>query len=138
MLNLSLIHPEILWALGRSGHGSRIVIADGNYPFATKVGPSAKLVFLNLRPGVLTVTEVLSSLIHVCSFEAGDVMVPDQGPEPAIFSEFRSLLPGVSLAEHSRFEFYDEAMDPHVTLLIATGDQRLFANLILTVAVADS
>lgn len=35
MLKTELLHPEVLEALGTSGHGSRVLIADGNYPFAT-------------------------------------------------------------------------------------------------------
>jgi L-fucose mutarotase/ribose pyranase (RbsD/FucU family) len=36
MLKGTLIHPQILEALGRAGHGSQILIADGNYPIATE------------------------------------------------------------------------------------------------------
>jgi len=35
MLHGILILPEILETLGSAGHGSQILIADGNYPFAT-------------------------------------------------------------------------------------------------------
>ena len=36
MLRYQLLHPEILAALGGAGHGSQILIADGNYPFETR------------------------------------------------------------------------------------------------------
>ena len=39
MLKTRLLHPEILNALARAGHGSRVLIADGNYPFATEAAP---------------------------------------------------------------------------------------------------
>ena len=42
MLKGKLIHPEILDALGKAGHGSKILIADGNYPFATAAAPRAR------------------------------------------------------------------------------------------------
>ena len=48
MLKTPLIHPDILRALGRAGHGSQILIADGNYPAGTTLGPNAELVSLNL------------------------------------------------------------------------------------------
>ncbi len=48
MLKSKLLHPEILEALGRAGHSSKILIADGNYPFATQLGPNARLISLNL------------------------------------------------------------------------------------------
>ena len=40
MLDLPLIHPDILRVLGRAGHGSQVLIADGNYPFRTTLGPT--------------------------------------------------------------------------------------------------
>ncbi|HOS03406.1 MAG TPA: RbsD/FucU domain-containing protein, partial [Candidatus Hydrogenedentes bacterium] len=35
MLKQRLIHPEILDALAAAGHGSKILITDGNYPAST-------------------------------------------------------------------------------------------------------
>jgi L-fucose mutarotase len=62
-------------------------------------------------------------------------MTPDGGAEPAIFAEFRSLLPGVELAPLSRFDFYDAACGPDLALGVATGERRLYANLLLTIGV---
>src|SRR3982751_2676169 len=92
MLRYQLLHPEILAALGGAGHGSQILIADGNYPFETRSNPNARRVFLNLAPGLLTATDVLSVLVDAVSVEAAHVMVPDAGDEPPIFGEFRSIL----------------------------------------------
>jgi len=74
MLKSRLIHPEILAALGRAGHGSRVLIADGNYPAATTLGPNARLVHLNLAPGQLGATEVLSALLSAIPVEQAAVM----------------------------------------------------------------
>ncbi len=38
MLKTKLTHPEILQALARAGHGSRVLIADGDYPVGTMIG----------------------------------------------------------------------------------------------------
>ena len=133
MLHGTLIHPEILDALGRAGHGSKILIADGNYPFATAIGPRARQVFLNLRPGLLRVTDVLAVLVTAIPIETADVMMPD-GAEPPIFTEFRSLLP-VPLQPLDRFAFYAAARDESLALLIATGEQRIYANILLTIGV---
>src|SRR5215204_6495158 len=92
MLKGQLIHPEILDALGRAGHGSKIVIADGNYPFATAVAPHAKQVFLNLRPGLVNATDVLAALVQAIPVEAAHVMAPPDGVPP-IFAEFSAILP---------------------------------------------
>ena len=52
MLTTRLLHPEILAALGEAGHGAQVLIADGNYPLATRSNPDAYRVFLNLEPVV--------------------------------------------------------------------------------------
>ena len=51
MLKGKLLHPQILHALARAGHGAKVLISDGNYPHWPKHGPNAEVVFLNLGPG---------------------------------------------------------------------------------------
>jgi L-fucose mutarotase len=135
VLRYKLLHPEILAALGAAGHGSQALIADGNYPFSTGAAAGARRVFLNLAPGMLRVTDVLAVLADALPIEAAHVMVPDSGPMPAIFDEFRALLPGLALQEYNRFPFYEAARSPNVALVIATGEQRIYANLLLTIGV---
>ncbi len=145
MLQGRLIHPQILSALGRAGHGSQVLIADGNYPFSTRLGPRAELVSLNLAPGLVTCTQVLEALLTAIPIEAAAVMaVPREGPhalgrEPEIWQEFRTLLQAagcdVPLEEIERFQFYDKAGTADVALTIATGERRVFANLLLTIGV---
>jgi L-fucose mutarotase len=135
MLRYKLIHPQILAALGGAGHGSQVLIADGNYPFATGAPASAQRVYLNLAPGLLTVTDVLAALVDAIPVEAAHVMVPDTGPEPSIFAEFRTLLPHLSLQPLGRFAFHDAARSPDTTLVIATGERRVYANILLTIGV---
>jgi L-fucose mutarotase len=135
MLQGTLIHPEILHVLGRAGHGSQVLIADGNYPFSTGASPRAARVFLNLSPGLLTATDVLRVVAGAIPIEAAAVMVPD-GPEPPIFAEFRALLPaGMELRPTERFAFYAAARGEDVALVIATGEQRVYANILLTIGV---
>lgn len=135
MLKTTLLHPEILFALGSAGHGSQILIADGNYPFATKSNPAAERVFLNLRPGLVDASEVLRALAGAIPVEAAQVMATADGSEPAIWAEFRDLLPGLPLEPLERFAFYDAASTSDVALVIATGEQRIYANLLLTIGV---
>ena len=135
MLNHTLIHPAILEALGSAGHGSRILIADGNYPASTKCGVNSDLVYLNLRPGFPTVTEVLDVLLTAIPVEGAMVMAPDDGPEPPIFAEFRERLAPVALSPCDRFQFYDEAGSSDTCLTIVSGEQRIYANLLLTIGV---
>lgn len=136
MLTYPLLHPEILSALGSAGHGAQILIADGNYPLVTRTNPRAVRVYLNLAPGLVTVTDVLKVMIDAVPIEAAVVMGPDSNSVPSIFREFRRMLPKpLKLEQVGRYDFYDAAGSPDVALAIATGEQRLYANILLTIGV---
>ena len=135
MLKTRLLHPEILKALGEAGHGAQVLIADGNYPLRTGSNAVAHRVYLNLAPGLLTVTDVLDVLVDAIPIEAAHVMGPDGGEEPGIFAEFRAMLPETPLQRLGRFQFYDMARGPDLALAISTGEQRIYANLLLTIGV---
>lgn len=92
MLRGKLLHPEMLDALGRAGHGTKVLIADGNYPFGTGAHPRARRVFLNLCPGVVSVPDVLGVLVDAIPIEVASVMMPPDA-EPPIFGDFRRMLP---------------------------------------------
>ena len=81
MIKGKLIHPQILSVLGKAGHGSTILIPDGNYPFVTNANPSAERVYLNLMPGMVTVTDVLSAVMSVTPIESAHVMSRHDGEE---------------------------------------------------------
>ncbi len=136
MLKYRLIHPQLLGALGRAGHGSRILIADSNYPHVTGAPPQAERVFLNLAPGLLSATEVLKVLLDAVPVETAYAMLMDNGQEAPIVAEFRALLPkGAEFKTLERFAYYDAVKSPDTILVIATGEQRLYANLLLVVGV---
>jgi L-fucose mutarotase len=88
MLRTPLLHPQISEALARAGHSSKVLLADSNYPAATKLGPNARLVHLNVAPGLVNATDILRVLVEAIPIEAAEVMVPQDGPEPEIFAEF--------------------------------------------------
>jgi L-fucose mutarotase len=136
MLKTRLLHPEILKALAGAGHGSKVLVADGNYPFGTGGPAEAARVHLNLAPGLVQVTDVLKVLLEAIPVEAAEAMRPAEGPEPAIFAEFRQILgPGLPLRSLGRLEFYEAARHRDTALVIATGEQRIYANLLLTIGV---
>ncbi len=136
MIDAKLIHPQILNALGKAGHGATILIPDGNYPVATNAHPRAERVYLNLAPGLATVTDVMEAVLSVTPVEAAHVMRRDDGAEPSIYADFRRLLPeDVELSPLERFAFYDEAKKDNCCLVIATGEQRIYANILLTIGV---
>jgi L-fucose mutarotase len=136
MLKSKLTHPQILAALGCAGHGSQVLIADGNYPFATGARPDAPHVYLNLTRGSAPADEVLAVLAEAIPIEAAHVMMPFDGVEAPIFDDFRRLLPqSVELQFLERFAFYEASRSRDVALVIATGEQRIYANILLTIGV---
>ena len=135
MLKSQLLHPEILRALAGAGHGSQVLIADGNYPASTGSNPLAAHVYLNLAPGLVTATDIARAVASAIPIEAAYVMQTHDGSEPAIWQDFRQILPGISLQPVERFAFYNAGRRPDVCLVIASGEQRIYANLLLTIGV---
>ncbi|MCC6423182.1 MAG: transporter [Phycisphaerales bacterium] len=145
MLKHQLLHPQITAALARGGHTSKVLISDGNFPHGSRRGPNAEVVYLNLRAGLPTVTDVLEVLTTAIPIERADVMdYARTGPyalsaDPEIWADFRRLLQSTDcrgeLTKIERFAFYDAASTHDVMLTIATGEQRIYANLLLTIGV---
>lgn len=134
MLRTTLIHPPLLAALAALGHGSKLLVADGNYPAATARPPGSTVIHLNVAPGMLTVTEVLTVLLTAINAEEAIVMAPPPDQPAPVHDEFATLLgPGVPLHRLGRFEFYDAVRSDDTGLIIATGEERIYANLLLTV-----
>ena len=138
MLRYQLTHPQILAALAAGGHGAKVLVSDGHYPHSTGAAWRATVVHLNFAPDRPLVTEVLEVLLDAVAVEAATVMSPPENvATPPIFEEFRSLLPDdVPLTRLDRFTFYDAARANDVILLIATGDRRTYANIMVTLGVS--
>lgn len=134
MLKTDLIHPQLLAALGRAGHGSKIMLSDGNFPHGTGANPAAERIYLNVAPGLLRVDQVLAPLLATVPVEAAEVMASPDGEVEAV-AGYRAMLPGAPFTTHERLEFYAAARAADVAIVIATGDQRVFANLLLTIGV---
>ena len=135
MLTGNCIHPGLIRILSRCGHGDKVLIADGNYPLASKSGGAEK-VWLGLKPGLPTVTDVLEALQSVVNVEKAEVMEPEDGTTPEIFDAFERALPGLTLERLNRYGFYDACCESPVQLAISTGEKRTFANLLVTIGVA--
>ncbi len=145
MLKHKLIHPKINEVLGRAGHHAKVLIADGNYPASSTLGPNAELVSLNLSPGVVTVTQVLEALVAAVALEEANTMNYErQGPyalseDPPVWDQFRDVFQraglDLELEPIDKWDFYTAVRTPDHVLTIQTADQQLFANLLLTVGV---
>ncbi len=145
MLRHQLIHPKINEVLGRAGHHGKVLVADGNYPASSTLGPNAELVSLNLSPGIVTCTQVLEALVTAIPIEAANtMMIQTEGPyaqkgDPPIWTRFREVFSkakvDVALEPIEKFAFYKAVSTPDHVLTIQTADQALFANLLLTIGV---
>lgn len=145
MLKHQLIHPQINEVLGRAGHGAKILIADGNYPASTTLGPHAELISLNLSPGVVTCIQVLEALVTAIPIEAANTMgMPADDPyrlsgDPPVWAEYKRVLGeaklDVDLEPIDRWDFYEAVASRDHVLTIQTADRALYANLLLTVGV---
>jgi L-fucose mutarotase len=141
MLKTALLHPDILRICARAGHHSKILIADGNYPAATRRGPQSELVCLQLTPGVPTVAQVLRALLSAVPVDALNTMgIPPDDPyakfgEPPAWAEYRAMAKeaGISAIDPvSKWEFYKAVESPDHVLTIQTADQALWANVLVT------
>ena len=108
-------------------------------------------VALNLSPGVVDCLQVLEALVAAVPLEHAAVMeYAREGPhrletDPPIWADFARALnptePGqtsaspIELERVERFEFYRQAAGGDVALTIATGEQRIYANLLLRIGV---
>lgn len=145
MLKHQLIHPEINAIIGRAGHHSKILIADGNYPASSTLGPNAELVSLNLAPGLVTVSQVLETLLTAIPIDIVNTMgIPADDPyagqgDPPVWAEYRQILKDagseVELEPIQKWDFYEAVASRDLVLTIQTGDQALWANLLLSIGV---
>jgi L-fucose mutarotase len=142
MLKHRLLHPEISEILARAGHHAKVLIADGNYPASTTLGPNARLVSLNLAPGIVTVSQVLETLLTAIPVDAVNTMgIPaddpyaDQG-DPAVWADYRKIVADaglkLELTPIDKWQFYEVVASRDHVLTIQTADQRLWANVLLT------
>ncbi|MFN7813501.1 MAG: RbsD/FucU family protein [Planctomycetia bacterium] len=144
MLHGTLLHPQILAALARAGHHSRILIADGNYPAANKRGPRADLVSLQVMPGVPTVAQVLEAVLGAVVIDEINTMGVDRSDsyaaatpgDPPVWAEYRRIIAAAGstcrLEPIVKWDFYKAVSGDDHVLTIQTADTAPWANLLLT------
>jgi L-fucose mutarotase len=136
-----LLSPDLLMVLRSMGHGDEIVVVDANFPAASMAQRLVRLDGLT----VTAVTDAILSVMPLDDFvpEAAWRMevVGDPQAEQPIFDEFRAILasregPGCRLAYLERFAFYERAKAAYA--IVATGEGRLYGNIILKKGVVRS
>lgn len=126
-----LLTGDLLSILSDMGHGDEVVIADANFPAATIARRLVRL------PGV-SATDALAAVLTVLPLDdmvdrpAAAMDAP--GQRPAIYPEYEAALKkaegrAIVLEPVERFAFYDRAKAAYA--VIATGELRLYANIIL-------
>jgi L-fucose mutarotase len=145
MLKHRLIHPKINEVLGRAGHHAKVLIADGNYPASTTLGPNAELVSMNLAPGIVTCTQVLEVLLSAIPLERANTMMYETtgqyalSEDPPVWEAYRQAIQAadlkLALEPIDKWQFYEAVNTTDHVLTIQTADQQRFANLLLTIGV---
>ncbi len=131
-----VLSPDLLQILRAMGHGDRIAIVDANYPADNH---AQRLVRLD----GLSVTTVLDAILSVLPLDPPDfvphaacrmeVVGAPEARQP-IFDDFDALIAKhegdrFQLASYERFKFYDHVKECYA--LVATGERRLYGNIIL-------
>jgi len=130
----SILSPDLLKTLMEMGHGDELVLADGNYPAAAD---ARRLIRADGHP----IPELLDSILRFFPLDRyvkEPVLfmdVADGDPvKPVIWNEYRRILaeraPGFGeIALLERFAFYERAKKAFA--IVATGEQAIYANIIL-------
>ena len=135
-----LLGPELLRILRSMGHGDEIAIVDANYPAEAR---AQRLVRLDGVPATRALQAVLSVLpldayvqhpVHTMQ------VVGDADAVPEIVAEFRRLVASAdanaACGALERFAFYDRVKGAFA--VVATGERRLYGNILLTKGVIGS
>lgn len=145
MLKHTLIHGKINEVLGRAGHHAKVLIADGNYPCSSTLGPNAELISLNLSPGIVNCTQVLEAIVSAVPIEVVNTMMYElTGPyalteDPPVWANYRRVLKEAGLAVElqpiEKWDFYKAVNTTDHVLTIQTADQQRYGNVLLSIGV---
>jgi L-fucose mutarotase len=132
-----LLGPDLLYALRSLGHGDELVIADSNFP-AHSLGK--QVVRLDGIDAVSVADAILTHLPLDTYAEAAAfrmAVVDDPKAVPPICEIFADLVQRLSgpfaVVPLERFAFYERARQ--AAFIVATGERRLYGNLILKAGV---
>lgn len=126
-----LLTGDLLAILSDMGHGDEIVIVDANFPAAAVARRLVRLPRITATDALDAVLSVLP-LDDFVAWPAAAMQTPE-GRAP-IYDAFEAAMDaaegrGVGLELIDRFAFYDRAREAYA--VIATGERRLYANIVL-------
>ncbi len=128
-----LLGPELLMVLRTMGHGDEIAIVDGNYPADTD---AQRLVRMDGH-GATEITNAILSVMPIDNFVTDAVFRPAAGGDATrmepVFAEFEAILkkhePKQKITVLVGADFYNRVKASYA--VVATGERRLYGNLIL-------
>jgi L-fucose mutarotase len=126
-----LLNGALLQILADMGHGNEIVIVDANY---TASADAKRLVRLDGVTATAALKAVLSLLPLDDFVESPATIMPPPNGRTPLLEEFQSLIDSaegkpIQITEMDRFAFYERARNAYA--IIATGERRLYGNIIL-------
>ncbi len=128
-----VLGPALLAALRGMGHGDEIVIADANFPASTVNRHVMRADGIAAPRMVAAIASVLplDDFVPAAAFRMA--MVDRPGEVPPIAADFAAALAAGgytgAIEALERFAFYDRARQ--AVAIVATGETRLYGNLIL-------
>ena len=128
-----VIGPDLLALLRAMGHGDEIVIADANFPSTSMARRLVRADGVDAVHMARAIVQLLplDDFVPAAAFRMAVVGAPDD--EPPIVQDFRRVLAENGYAGPiealERFAFYDRAREAFA--IVATGELRLYGNLIL-------
>lgn len=134
----AILSPKMLKVLCEMGHSDKIVIADANFPAET-MGKNA----IVIRADGHSATDMLDAILTLFPLDTYaekpvtlmEVM-PDDDVETPIWDDYKSIVTRHddrgenAVGTMERFAFYEKVKN-EAYAIIATGEQALYANIIL-------
>ncbi len=130
----SILSPELLKILMEMGHGDEIVIGDGNFPAAS----NAKRLVRADGHGVPELLTAILQLLPLDIYVEKPVTLMEvtagDDYDPVIWKEYQEIVSKYDKEQTDfeyveRFAFYERAKNAYA--IVATGEQALYANIIL-------
>jgi len=130
-----LLNADLLHALRAMGHGDEIAIVDANFPATTMARRLIRMDGVSATRAAEAILSVLPLDDFVDRPAIRMQVVGDAKSVPAVCREFRALVDraagcSLPLGVIERQKFYDRVRRCYV--VVATGEGRLYGNLILT------
>lgn len=135
-----LLTPNLLSILRRMGHGDEVAIVDANFPAETNARRLVRLDGISATAALSAITSVLPIDTYVDAPVHTMEVVGDKEAIPPIVAEFREIISestdfDVKFETLERNAFYERSRDAFA--IVATGETRLYGNVILSKGVID-